>query len=54
MLGSLNNDGVQDPYYENRAVQLCGRDSTWTTLMIRSDARKEYQFAHAMLTKFSK
>jgi hypothetical protein len=28
MLGSLNNDGVQDPYYENGAVQLCGRDST--------------------------
>jgi hypothetical protein len=31
MLGSLNNDGVQDPYYENGAVQLCGRDSTLTS-----------------------
>jgi hypothetical protein len=35
MLGRLNNDGVQDPYYENGVVQLCGRDSTVLVLCLR-------------------
>jgi hypothetical protein len=35
MLGSLNNDGMQDPYYENGAVQLCGRDSRTGSILNR-------------------